>query len=84
DFGLVYTSLAWTSWTARSATAVGAMSYKTCEPNCAEGGIRNVHGAKITLTVPVKDRNGQLVWSELPVMMPPGYQQPFSLQTQPG
>ena len=85
DFGLVYGHLSWTSWTSTSATAVGMMSYKTCEPNCAEGGIRNVPNTRITLSKPVRDPNGQLVWSQLQAsQVPPGrYQQPQSIPTQP-
>ncbi|MBV8984654.1 MAG: hypothetical protein JO248_09470 [Acidimicrobiia bacterium] len=85
DFGLIYATLSWTSWTATQATAVGTMSYKVCQPDCASGGVRDVKGVRITLTRPVKDPNGQLVWSQLQAsQVPPGFpHEPMSLPTHP-
>lgn len=74
DAGVVVQDLHWRSWTARSAVAVGTLVYNDCTPSCAEGHFHDVANTTITLTVPVKDPSGQLVWSEIQEdPLPPGY-----------
>ena len=74
DHGVRFEGLQWTSWTNVSATAVGTLVYNDCSPTCANGQFHYVPNAEITLTVPVVDESGQIVWSmvqENPE--PPGY-----------
>lgn len=65
DRGLVFQDLHWTSWTATSATAVGTEWYKTCVPYCAAGGSQTISNATVTLSDPVQDTNGRLIWSKI-------------------
>jgi hypothetical protein len=83
DNGEGLQDLTWTSWTSTSATAIGTVFYKDCRPNCAEGQVHTIPGVKVTLTSPVRDPRGQLVWSEVELNTnPPGYQSgPQSLPT---
>jgi hypothetical protein len=74
DNGLLFVDLQWSSWTANSATAIGTEMYKDCIPNCAEGHFRSFTGATVTLTAPVTDPAGRLVWSKIAFApQPPGY-----------
>ena len=85
DVGALFEGLSWTSWTAKSATATGSFVYNDCTPDCARGH-RHSLPTKITLSAPVCDPNGQLVWSLVQSSAkPPGYDPgPQSLPTQPG
>lgn len=90
DAGVVVQDLHWSSWTASGAVAVGTLVYNDCTPSCAEGHFHDVPDTTITLSVPVKDPSGQLVWSEIQENPePPGYQTgpyhggPQPLPTQP-
>jgi hypothetical protein len=65
DYGWILEALHWSSLTASRATAVGTLVYNDCTPNCADGRHHDVPGTQVTLTVPVRDVAGQLVWSEL-------------------
>lgn len=74
DAAVSVTNLHWTSWTARHAYGIGTLRYNDCTPNCAEGRFHDVPVTRITLTRPVPDLNGHLVWSrsqEKP--LPPGW-----------
>jgi hypothetical protein len=74
DYGTIFEHLHWTSWTPTSATAVGTLVYKTCEPNCADGGFGSVPDTEIMLNVARLGAGGRLVWSELEANhWPPGY-----------
>jgi hypothetical protein len=90
DYGWILEALHWSSWTASQATAIGTFVYNDCTPNCAEGNHHDVPGTQVTLTVPLRDSGGQLVWSELRQNpQPPGYVTgpyhggPFPLPTRP-
>lgn len=90
DYGWILEALNWSSWTASQATAIGTFVYNDCTPNCAEGNHHDVPGTQVTLTVPVRDVAGRLVWSELrQYPQPPGYATgpyhggPFPLPTRP-
>jgi hypothetical protein len=90
DYGELLEALHWTSWTAKSAAAVGTLIYKVCVPNCADGGTQSVTGATVTLSDPVHGKTGAFVWSEAQVEPePPGYDTgpyhggPQPLATQP-
>jgi hypothetical protein len=91
DHGLVFGQLHWSNWTSTRATAVGTETYKTCVPNCATGGIRKITNATVTLSKPVRDASGRLIWSELQFTpQPPGYATgpyhggPYPLPVTPG
>ena len=74
DYGVILEALHWTSWTTTSATAVGALVYNDCTPDCAQGQHHNVPNTQVVLTVPVRGATGQLVWSEVQENpQPPGY-----------
>lgn len=74
DDGWVLTDIVWTSWTSTAATGVATLVYKPCVPSCAEGGFQRVPDTQLTLTDPVPDIDGQLVWSRLQENpWPPGY-----------
>ena len=48
DFGAYIDRLNWTAWRKSRAKGGGRFRYKTCNPDCATGGFREVH-AKIRL-----------------------------------
>jgi hypothetical protein len=74
DDGEVLQTLHWSSWTSTSAVAVGTLAYKDCTPNCAQGRIVDVPDTEVTLSVPVRDPSGHLVWSQvLTNPQPPGF-----------
>lgn len=74
DYNEVLEHLHWASWTSTSATATGTLVYNDCIPSCAEGHFHNVPGTSVTLTVPVRDDTGQLLWSKIQEdPQPPGY-----------
>ena len=85
DYGEILDNLHWTSWTARSASAVGTLVYNDCTPNCAEGHHHSVPDLHVTLTRPVRGATSQLVWSQVEYSpKPPGYQPgPESLPVRP-
>jgi hypothetical protein len=73
DHGDVLQDLQWTSWTATSAAAVGTDVYNDCTPSCANGHDHEITGVVVTLTVPVRDSAGRLIWSEVQrSQLPPG------------
>ena len=75
DYGWVLQGLHWTSWTPTKATAVGTFVYNDCTPNCADGHHHDVYRTRVTLSVPLRDASGRLVWSELRQHPePPGYE----------
>ena len=90
DHGVGVSHIAWKSWTATDAIGIGTLYYNDCTPNCAEGHFHHVPNTVITLSVPVHDPHGRLVFSrsqEDP--LPPGWGTgplhgaPFPLVTQP-
>jgi hypothetical protein len=84
DLGSIVQDLNWTSWTSTKATGTGTWVYNDCTPDCASGHSRSLPGAQITLTTPVRDPSGVLVWSQLESsQLPPGMSGPQSLPTQP-
>lgn len=90
DSGWVLQAIEWTTWTATQATGVATFVYNDCNPSCAAGQLHSVPGTQVTLTDPVPDVHGQLVWSRLQQNPePPGYDTgpdhggPFPLPTQP-
>jgi hypothetical protein len=90
DDGWVLQDIVWTGWTSTAATGVATLVYKPCIPSCAEGGFRQVPDTQLTLTDPVPDIAGQLVWSRLTENpWPPGYTKgplhgaPYPLPTRP-
>src|SRR5690348_12996309 len=73
DLGSLVQDLTWTSWSSTKATATGTWVYNDCTPDCAGGHSRTLPGAQITLTTPVRDPSGVLVWSQLESsQLPPG------------
>jgi hypothetical protein len=54
----------WTSWTSTGATGTGVIWMKTCQPDCATGGIA-FYPASITLSDIVRVRSGELLFTEL-------------------
>jgi hypothetical protein len=83
DLGDYVSGVSWTGWTANSATGNGTWNHKECVPNCAQGHV-STFAAHVTLTNPVRDPNGQLVWSQLQSSrLPAGETNPQSLPTQP-
>lgn len=90
DDGWVVQDIVWTSWTSTAATAVATLVYDDCSPSCAEGHFHQVPDTRLTLTDPVPDIDGQLVWSRLTENpWPPGYTTgplqgaPYPLPTRP-
>ena len=74
DYGLSFNDLHWTSWTPTSATATGTEGYKICIPSCAEAGSQEIPGVTITLSNPVRDPAGRLIWSDIQFSpQPPRY-----------
>ena len=74
DHGVRFEALQWTSWTNVSATAVGTLVYNDCTPTCVSGQFHYVPNDEVTLTVPVVDASGQVVWSMLQENpQPPGF-----------
>ena len=74
DHGFFFQDLRWTSWTPTSATATGTEMYNDCTPIYAEGHFHSIPGATVTLTLPVSNPGGQLVWSQIQFSpQPPGY-----------
>ena len=51
-------NLAWSSWTAASASAAGTYVYNDCNPFCALGTFITIPGATIQLTAPVSTIDG--------------------------
>lgn len=74
DYGWVLRDIVWTSWTRTVATGVATFVYKDCSPSCAAGHVDQVPDTQVTLSDPVPDIHGQLVWSRLQQSpQPPGY-----------
>jgi hypothetical protein len=65
DGNLLVKDLRWSTWTATQATAIGTVTFNGCTPTCAEGQSHDVPNTTVTLTTPVRDHNGQLVWSKM-------------------
>jgi len=86
DNGLGLQDLLWTSWTPTSATAWATLYYNDNAPNHAAGKIHYLYNTHVTLSEPVLDRHGQLVWTKASLsQLPPGYHPgPLSLPSQPG
>jgi len=84
DLGSRFEGLSWTAWTSKGATGAGTWTYNDCTPDCASGHIHSL-ATRVTLTVPVRDPSGQLVWSQIQeTAKPPGYDPgPQSLPTRP-
>jgi hypothetical protein len=53
DNGMYASGIAWRSWGGKRAKGFGTISYKTCEPDCASGGVVSSPG-KVTLSRKVK------------------------------
>jgi hypothetical protein len=54
----------WTTWTSTGATGTGVIWIKTCQSDCATGGIA-FYPASITLSDIVRVRSGELLFTEL-------------------
>ena len=53
DNGMYATGLSWRSWGRKRAKGFGTISYKTCRPDCASGGVVSGPG-KVTLSRKVR------------------------------
>ena len=83
DVGDVVQNLFWETWTAKTAIGDGTWVYKDCKPDCATGHFHSLP-TRIAISNPVRDPNGQLVFSELKANpLPPGRTGPQSLPTRP-
>jgi hypothetical protein len=90
DHGAWFESLHWTSWTSTRATGTGTLVYNDNIPSHALGHYHEIRGDRVTLTAPVPDPSGQLVWSLMQASKWfPGYDTgplhggPFHLATRP-
>jgi hypothetical protein len=53
DNGMIATGISWRSWGGKRAKGFGTISYRTCEPSCAAGGVVSLPG-KVTLSRKVR------------------------------
>jgi hypothetical protein len=77
DDGELANSLHWTSWTATSATATGAVSWRACTADCALSNRWATATATLTLSRPVRESAQRVLFTRLDVHMtgrtPPGF-----------
>jgi hypothetical protein len=73
DYGELLTSLRWTSWTAKMATATGTFRYNDCTPDCANGHFHDVRSVQVALTTAVRGASGALVWSRVHIHPTPDH-----------
>jgi hypothetical protein len=64
DAGLIAESLTWSQWTSKRASATGTGVAKTCDPDCASGGVTTAP-IEVRATKPRKCSNGRRVFSKL-------------------
>ena len=65
DNGELAENLVWSSWTATSATATGTVDWRACSAACADSKQWDSTAAEVTLTDPVSEPGGQILFTEL-------------------
>lgn len=75
DGGLGLMNLRWTRWASSGAQGIGTLWYNECVPtaSCGPTQFHYFPNTRVTLSSPVRDIHGQLVWSKIQeTPLPPG------------
>jgi hypothetical protein len=59
DASNIVTKITWSSWTATAASGTGTSGVESCNPNCAQGPVKQVT-TTITLSAPVNGKFTQM------------------------
>lgn len=65
DQGLWAKELTWSGWSGTSATATGIISWHVCTPDCAQSTKWDSTSAQVTLTDPVSEPGGRILFTKL-------------------
>jgi len=80
DNGMYATSVSWRSWGGKRAKGFGTVSYKSCEPDCASGGVISGPG-KVTLSRKIRCSKHRFQYSVLRAKVFNGPTRKVELQT---